>query len=164
MAAQENHADVVRYLLIHGASQTLATEVCLRSQVVVGYACFLYSLNLSCLACLIKKKLFWFICCLMSWCVSIFCLLAVFARTYFFPAEIIVIDLIYFLGTILVTLTRTKISKKWKLQVKAPKRIKVVNKLLQRRRIGRLTTVRGGWIDNEWINRGRSNWKIFEQY
>ena len=27
MAAQESHAEVVKYLLIHGASQTLATEV-----------------------------------------------------------------------------------------------------------------------------------------
>jgi len=28
MAAQENHADVVKYLLANNASQTLATEVC----------------------------------------------------------------------------------------------------------------------------------------
>ena len=59
MAAQENHADVVRYLLIHGASQTLATEVCLcsDSQVAVNYVCFLYSLNLCLLRYLVDPGL-----------------------------------------------------------------------------------------------------------
>ena len=34
MAAQENHAEVVKYLLANGANQALSTEVCIRFIVV----------------------------------------------------------------------------------------------------------------------------------
>jgi len=35
MAAQENHAEVVKYLLANGANQALSTEVCIRLIVVI---------------------------------------------------------------------------------------------------------------------------------
>jgi len=44
MAAQENHVDVVRCLLLHSANQTLATEARLVYSTLSSSTCFLHSL------------------------------------------------------------------------------------------------------------------------